>query len=88
MSSADETRPSGVWRPVTPSDTVDIVPPAGYEGKPVRALNVETGGTITMKDQTGYDAVGFPLIAGYNPVGPRRIFATGITGVTNIWALF
>jgi hypothetical protein len=66
------------WVAVTPSDTTELTPPRG--------LLVGTAGNATLMDQTGATAL-MPLQAGYNPISPRRVFATGLTAA-NIIALY
>lgn len=86
MSQNDMTRPAGAVVPVTPSDTVEITPPDGYQ-LPARALLVGTAGAATIVDGVNQLRALIPLQAGYNPIQVRRVNSTGLTAA-NIWALF
>lgn len=69
---------------VTASDTVDL--PGGV----CRGLLVGTAGAARIIDEEGTDTGAtnlLPLQAGYNPIGAKRIFATGLTAA-GIWALY
>ena len=72
--------PSGVVRPVTKSDSVDLP-----DGIP-RAICVGTAGTLNFIDSSGTEITSFPAQQGYNPIYPKRI-KTGGTA-TDIWALY
>jgi hypothetical protein len=60
---------------VTPSNTVDlaIVP---------RVLILSAAGTVKMDLVGGASGVSIPLQAGFNPIRPTRIYATGTDAVT------
>lgn len=71
---------------VTASDTVEIVPPAGYS-LPCKGLLVGTAGAATIVDGVNATRTLIPLQAGYNRIQVRRVNSTGLTAA-NIWALF
>lgn len=60
---------------VTPSNTVDltVVP---------RVLILSAAGTVKMDLVGGASGVSVPLQAGFNPIRPTRIYATGTAAVT------
>ena len=60
---------------VTPSDDTDLatVP---------RVLILNEAGTVTMDLVGGATNVAVPLQAGFNPIRPSRIYATGTDAVT------
>ena len=80
MSTAAETRPSGMIRAVTKSDTVNFV-----DGV-CRALLVGTAGTANIVDSTGTTLANVPLQTGYNPLKVIRINTGGTA--SDIWALY
>jgi hypothetical protein len=79
----EQTRPSGVIRAVTKSDTTDVTK---INGQWPRALLVGTAGTATVIDATGTTATSIPLQAGYNPISVQRVLDTGTAA--DIWALY
>lgn len=86
MSMSELTRPAGALVPVTPSDTVEIVPPEGYH-LPARGLLVGTAGAAGIVDGTGTQRAAVPLQLGYNYIQVRRVNSTSLTAA-NIFALF
>ena len=60
---------------VTPSDTEDLpfCP---------RVLILDAAGTVNMNLLGGSAAISVPLVAGFNPIRPPRIFSTGTDAVT------
>ncbi len=60
---------------VTPSDTEDLpfCP---------RVLILDAAGTVKMDLLGGSSGVSIPLQAGFNPIRPTRVYATGTAAVT------
>ena len=60
---------------VTPSDTADLAfcP---------RCLILSEAGTVTMNMLGGNTSIAIPLQAGFNPIRPTRIYASGTDAVT------
>ena len=60
---------------VTPSDSADLpyCP---------RVLILSEAGTVKMNLLGGSTEVSVPLVAGFNPIRPTRVFATGSDAVT------
>lgn len=60
---------------VTPSDTEDLpfCP---------RVLILDAAGTVKMNLLGGNTEVSVPLVAGFNPIRPTRVFSTGTSAVT------
>lgn len=82
--SLSSPAPTAIPKFVTASDTVDL--PNGV----CRGLLVGTAGAARIMDAEGTDTGAtnlIPLQAGYNPVGAKRVFSTGLTA-SNIWALY
>jgi len=73
--------PAQTILPVTPSDSVDL--PGGV----CRALWVGAAGSATIIDARGNTCANFPLIAGLNPIGVKKVFLSNITA-SSIWALY
>lgn len=51
-----------------------------------RALNVGTGGTVTIVDADGNTVTDYIVSAGYNPIQIQKLTAIGTAA--NIWALY
>ena len=81
--SSHEIRSSGIIRPITKSDTVDI---PRVDGMSHRAIYCGTAGTLTFLDATGYTVTDFPCQAGVNMIKPVRILNSGTA--TDLWALY
>jgi len=83
--SEDQTKPSGYFEAVTPSDTVDFTK---RDGAYPRALFVGVAGTITVVRPDG-TAVLFtgPTAGSILPIKCRRVNSTGTTA-TSINALW
>lgn len=63
---------------ITPSDTADL------EFSP-RCLILSADGVVKMDLLGGTTAISIPLQAGFNPIRPTRVYATGTTlGITII----
>ena len=60
------------------SDTIDLE-------IPVKAINASADEAITIVDLSDNTITNYQLHKGYNPVGIKRIFATGLTA--NFWGL-
>jgi hypothetical protein len=68
------------WRPITPSDTVDLP-------KLTRAIYVGVAGTVAAVLQNGDMPGALPLTAGWHPISCQRINATGTTA-TGLFAFY
>lgn len=68
------------WRPITPSDTVDLP-------RLTRAIYVGVAGDVAAVLSNGDMPGALPLTATYHPLTVRRINATGTTA-TKLWALY
>ncbi|ADE84839.1 spike base protein, RCAP_Rcc01079 family [Rhodobacter capsulatus] len=63
---------------ITPSDSTDLA-------RRPRALRVQTGGTLVLRDETGI-TVTYTVFAGeILPVRPVRVLATGTTATAVGW---
>lgn len=80
---SEQTRPSGLIRAVTKSNTVDV---DKVNGQWPRALLVGSSGTATVIDASGQTCTSIPLQQGYNPISVQRVLNTGTA--SDIWALY
>ncbi len=79
----NQSRPSGLIRAVTKSNTVDV---DKINNLWPRALLVGTAGTATIIDASGQTCTSIPLQQGYNPISVQRVLNTGTA--SDIWALY
>lgn len=77
-SGADLSAPAGTHYAITPSDTIDL------PFRP-RALRVQTGGTLVLRDVNGTE-ISYMVTAGeIIPFRPMRVKATGTTATVVGW---
>lgn len=72
--------PASHWYTITPSDSENLTI------RP-RALFLPVGGDVALRDIDGND-ITFTLAAGYHPLRPNRVLATGTTADLVIVALY
>lgn len=77
IGSSGATDPISNAYEVAPSDDDDLpfVP---------RVLILDVSGTVTMDLLGGSKEVSIPLVAGFNPIRPTKVYATGTDSVTII----
>ncbi|MGB1304023.1 spike base protein, RCAP_Rcc01079 family [Pseudoalteromonas marina] len=68
--SQGETKPATSWSSITPSDSTDIT---------FRALWINSGGNITLRDSQGNDELFTVVDSTLLPIQPKRVMATGTT---------
>lgn len=82
---SDKADPALAVRAVTCSDTVDV---DQVNNRWPVGLLVTTATAAKITDATGTDVALVPLTVGYNPICVRRVWATGTTTATGIFALY
>ena len=84
LGNGNLAAPGSAIKFVTANDSTDL--PFGI----CRGLLVGTGGAARIIDADGNDSGGsnlVPLQTGYNPLGVKRIYSTGLVA-SNIWAIY
>lgn len=68
--SQGETKPAVIWSSITPNDSTDVT---------YRAIWINNGGDITLRDSLGNDETFEVIDSTLLPVQPKRVMATGTT---------